>query len=192
MSRYWDLLKVTYKGSIDREDIKKSIEPTIKIYVENILFCFSWANCVFNLIFNYNFKTHQNSIKTHNLAWFDNTKTHRPYNLQLNTSWIYSLIQWADLKINCHVPFYIGFIQKSFGLLLPFWIFFRNFAPLYSSSDLHSFLCSYSKRYKKYISQLDGWIRKRLFLFIMSEVQEVEMHLYFKTNLQNHNLDHHM
>ena len=30
----------------------------------------------------------------------------------------------------------------------------------------------------------------------MSEVQEVEMHLYFKTNLQNHNftvyLDHHM
>ena len=35
-------------------------------------------------------------------------------------------------------------------------------------------------------------MRKRLFLFIMSEVQEVEMHLYFKTNLQNHNLDHHM
>ena len=26
----------------------------------------------------------------------------------------------------------------------------------------------------------------------MSEVQEVEMYLYFKTNLQNHNLDHHM
>ena len=84
--------------------------------------------------------------------------------------------------------FYIFFIQKSFGLLLPFWIF--------SSSDSHSFLCSYSKRYKKFVSQLDGWIRKRLFLFIMSEVQEVEMHLYFKTNLQNHNftvyLDHHM
>ena len=84
--------------------------------------------------------------------------------------------------------FYIFFIQKSFGLLLPFWIF--------SSSDSHSFLCSYSKRYKKFVSQLDGWIRKRLFLFIMSEVQEVEMHLYFKTNLQNHNftvyLDQHM
>ena len=44
----------------------RGIETAIKVHAENVLkMHFSWANliCIFNLVFNYNFKTHQNLIK---------------------------------------------------------------------------------------------------------------------------------